>query len=139
MLRAGMSIGIVVSMAFANVPGVLVAQSSDSDEAREQAVYERFVSVLEKNPRRGTAFDKVYAYHVERGSVEALLKSYKDRTATSAGPDSAPLWMIIGLIEARRAQDAAAAEAFGKAERLDPSSAMAAFYLGQSLVAQGQS
>ncbi len=43
------------------------AQEVDPDEAKEKSVIDRFVVVLEKNPRRGTALDKVYGFHVERG------------------------------------------------------------------------
>ena len=42
---------------------------------------ERYVSLLEKNPRRGTALDRVYGYHVERGTLDELIKSYRDRLA----------------------------------------------------------
>ena len=47
------------------------------DEDRDRAVMERFLTVLEKAPRRGTALDRVYGYHVERGSLDALLKRYR--------------------------------------------------------------
>ena len=42
---------------------------------------ERFLAVLEKTPRRGTALDRVYGYHVERGSLDAFLKAYRDKVA----------------------------------------------------------
>src|SRR5262245_29974610 len=57
------------------------AQPPAADEEREKQVAERFLSVLEKNPRRGTALDRVYGYHVERGTLENLLKTYRDRVA----------------------------------------------------------
>ena len=43
------------------------------DEAREHAVAERFRKVLETNPRRGTALDRLYGYHVERGTLDQLV------------------------------------------------------------------
>ena len=42
---------------------------------------ERFLSLLEKNPRRGTALDRVYGYHVERGTLDAFVKTYEARVA----------------------------------------------------------
>src|SRR5205809_4884452 len=42
--------------------------AANADEQREQQVMNRFLSVLEKNPRRGTALDRLYGYHVERGT-----------------------------------------------------------------------
>jgi WD40 repeat protein len=57
---------------------------SNPDEERERQIIERFLTVLEKNPRRGTALDRVYDYHVERGSLEPLLKRYRERTTQDA-------------------------------------------------------
>jgi hypothetical protein len=44
-------------------------------------VMERFLTVVEKAPRRGTALDRVYGYHVEGGALDALFKRYQDRIA----------------------------------------------------------
>src|SRR5437660_993375 len=60
----------------------------------------RFLSVLEKAPRRGTALDRVYGYHVEHGSLDSLVKRYEDRTKQAAGNGEG--WMLLGLIEAPR-------------------------------------
>src|SRR5262245_54129211 len=70
------------------------------DEERERKIIERFVGILEKNPRRGTALDRVYGHHVERGSLEQLLQQYRDRATKSAKDGLA--WMVVGLIEAQR-------------------------------------
>lgn len=118
--------------------GGLGAQEADPEEAREKAVADRFVTVLEKNPRKGTALDKVYGFHVERGTLNGLLKTYRDKTTTAKGPDVASAWMIVGLLESLRGQDAAAVEAFSKAEQLDPTSYLASYYLGLSQVLIGQ-
>ena len=59
-----------------------------AEEARELRAHERYLSLLEKNPRRGTALDRVYGYHVERGSLDAFIKSY--RTAWPRTPATAP-------------------------------------------------
>src|SRR5215831_14090741 len=48
------------------------------EEKREQEIVDRFAGILEKNPRRGTALDRVYGYHVERGSLDDLIKKYRD-------------------------------------------------------------
>ena len=62
-----------MARSFALLLAVVVAslcaqdQGSDEEVARLQKVAERFITVLEKNPRRGTALDKVYGFHVENG------------------------------------------------------------------------
>src|SRR5262249_59065949 len=61
------------------------------EEQREKQVMERFLSVVEKTPRRGTALDKVYGYHVERGTLEALVKQFQQRTKKD--PTDGQAWM----------------------------------------------
>lgn len=127
-------------MATAQIPfsQVAFAQETDPEEAKEKSIVERFVVVLEKNPRRGTALDKVYGYHVERGTLEALIKDYRAKTESQQGQDAGSAWMVIGLLEALRGQDAAAVASFEQAEKLSPQSYLASYYLGQSLVLVGQ-
>ena len=71
-LRDGGWVLLVLTVLLQQAP--LLAQQADSDDAREKAIVDRFVTVLEKNPRRGTALDKVYGFHVERGSLNGLIK-----------------------------------------------------------------
>src|SRR6478672_11774692 len=75
--------------------GICAAQEAD-DEQREKAIAERFRTVLEGNPRRGTALDRFYGYHVERGSLDGLVAEYQKRTAND--PKDGAAWMIMGLI-----------------------------------------
>ena len=114
-------------------------ETASDDEAREAAVVARFVAVLEKNPRRGTALDKVYAFQVERGSLDQFLQSFRARAARATEPGAAAAAMIVGLLESLRGEEAAAAKAFENAERLAPENSLASFYLGQTLVLLGQS
>ena len=116
----------------------LKAQDVDPEEAKEKSVADRFVTVLEKNPRRGTALDKVYGFHVERGSLDGLVKNYRDKTQTAKGVDAGTAWMIVGLLESLRGQDAVAVDAFEHAEQLVKDNYLASYYLGQSLVLIGQ-
>lgn len=115
-----------------------VAPESDADEteARQRQIVDRFLVVLEKNPRRGTALDRIYGYHVERGTLEELVEKYRQRTAKEEGDGAA--WLILGLLEAQRGRDAAAVAAFRKAERAETRNYLAPYYLGQSLVLVGQ-
>ena len=129
---------IIVAMMAWLMPVPIVAQEPDPEEAREKSIVDRFVSVLEKNPRRGTALDKVYGVHVERGSLNGLIKTYRDKTASPKKQEAASAWMVVGLLESLRGQDASAVAAFEKAEQLDPSSYLASYYLGLSQVLIGQ-
>ncbi len=166
MRRRWSSVYWVWLVALSVVPWTLVAQepagvagdkvdSLHDEDARELAVVERFVTVLEKNPRRGTALDKVYAFHVERGSLGSTIAAYREKADKGSGgqadkgiggqgdkgreKDAAVLWMIVGLLEALRGDEAAAVTGFENAERLAPENALAPYYLGQMLVLTGQS
>jgi tetratricopeptide (TPR) repeat protein len=118
-------------------PGLSVAQDGPPDEelARQQKVVERFFTVLEKNPRRGTALDKIYGFHVESGTLDQLVGRYQEKAKDTK---DGMAWMILGLIESQRGRDAAAVEAFTKAAAASPKDAMPSYYLGQSLVLVGQ-
>ena len=126
--------GLVVALMLAVAPMAL-GQDSTTDE-RDRAVMNRFLSVVEKAPRRGTALDRVYGYHVERGTLDAFLKTYQDRTV--ANPKDGAAWLILALVESQRGRDAAAVAALRQAEATRPDDAMPAYYLGQSLVLVGQ-
>ncbi|HEY1377965.1 MAG TPA: DUF1583 domain-containing protein, partial [Gemmataceae bacterium] len=130
------------TLALAALFAVLAGSSSPAadepspEERREQQVMERFQGVLDKNPRRGTALDRLYGYHVERGTLDALIKRYADRTKQNANDGVA--WMVLGLLEAQRGKDAAAVTAFRAAEQHRPDDPLASHYLGQTLVLVGQ-
>ena len=92
--------------------------------------------MLDANPRRGTALDRLYGHHVERGTLDKLVEEYVKRTKADAKDGKA--WLVIGLIEAQRGKDAAAVAAFLKAEEILTENAIPPYYLGQSLVLIGQ-
>jgi tetratricopeptide (TPR) repeat protein len=112
------------------------ANPLDAEDLKDLAIAERFQKVLEGNPRRGTAFDRLYGYYVERGLLDKLVANYATRTQKDAKDGVA--WMIIGILESQRGRDAAAVAAFKRAETSRPSDALAPYYLGQSLILVGQ-
>ena len=105
-------------------------------EKRQQRIMKRFESLLERRPRKGTALDRIYGYHVERGTLRQLVGKYQKQT--KAKPKDGQAWMVLGLIEAQRGRDAEAVKAFRQAEKHRTDDAMASYYLGQSLVLVGQ-
>ena len=105
-------------------------------ERREQQVVERFWTLLEKTPRRGTSFDRVYGYYVDTGRLDELMK--RCRESTDKAPGDAKAWLLSGLVLSRRNDDAATVEAFEKAKTLDTTDLLAPFYLGETYIAQGR-
>jgi tetratricopeptide (TPR) repeat protein len=108
----------------------------DAELDRQRQIIDRFVVVLQRSPRRGTALDKVYGFHVENGSLDEFLGKLRQRLAST--PADGAGWMILGLLESQRSRDGAAVEAFTKAAELRTTDPLAAYYLGQSLVLVGQ-
>ena len=99
----------------AQLPGAAAkAGELDAEDLKDLAIAERFQRVLEGNPRRGTAFDRLYGYYVERGLLDRLVANYTTRTKTDAKDGVA--WIIIGILEGQRGRDAAAVDAFRRAE-----------------------
>ncbi len=102
------------------------------EESRQVQLAERFLTVLQKNPRRGTALDRIYGHHVEFGTLDSFIE--KLRQGTVDAPEDGTHWMLLGLFEWQRGNDAEAIEAFTKAESLRPSDALAPFYASQSML-----
>ena len=113
------------------------ASELSEEEARQIKTTERFLEVLLKNPRYGTALDRVYGHHVEFGTLDKFLLTLKDRAHSDA--DAGAMWMLLGLFESQRGSDAAAVESLQQAEQLRPSDALASYYLGQAQLRIGQS
>ena len=130
------ALGLVSLASSGPVPAAQEAPGSAAADDRERLVMERLRALLEKAPRRGTALDRVYGYHVERGTLDQLTKRYQDRTAGDSQDGAA--WLLLGLVEAQRGQDAAAVAALRRAESERPEDPLPAYYLGQVLVLVGQ-
>ena len=105
-------------------------------ERKERQVVERFWTLLEKTPRRGTSLDRVYGYYVDTGRLEDLVK--RCRESIDKKPNDAKAWLLSGLVLSRRNDDAATAVAFEKAKTLDEADWLAPFYLGETYIAQGR-
>ncbi len=103
---------------------------------KEQLAVERFLTLLKKTPRQGTSLDRVYGFYVDSGQLDDFVTSCRE--ATEKSPDDAKAFLLLGLVLARRGDDAGAIAALKKAEELDPADPMASFYLGQVLVPAGQ-
>jgi tetratricopeptide (TPR) repeat protein len=112
------------------------SDAAKADVERDRAVVDRFLALLERNPRRGTALDRVYGYHVEQGTLDTLLGRYRARVERD--PNDGAAWLLLGLIESQRGRDAASVTALRKAESTRASDPLPSYYLGQALVLVGQ-
>ena len=107
------------------------------DERRAVANNDRYLSHLQRRPREGTAFDRVYAFHIDRGTLQQYVESLSQQAAADDADGVASL--LQGMIELRRGRDAAARTAFERAEKLRSTDPIPSWYLGRALVAIGES
>lgn len=136
--RFGLIVGATLALAAAGGTGAARAQPAadpTAAEAREKQAAERFLALLERQPRFGTALDKVYAYQIERGTLDAFVASQTQRSRDADGGAAA---MIVGLVEFQRGRDGAAVAAFQQADKLRPDDPLAAYYLGRALILVGR-
>lgn len=130
----------LVVFAVGGLSCIQIAQSQESEtetaeQKRERITAERFLMLLERRPRLGTALDKVYGYYVGRGSLAEFVQKIE---AEAANPPNGNKYMVLGMIQMQRGQDASAVQAFAKAEELLPKEPLASYYLGKSLVLLGE-
>ncbi len=138
--------------------GVRSVNADENDEAKARTTTERFLKVLLANPRYGTAFDRVYSFHMDRGSIRTLQTSLQkaaklpldpdadlagtaDETAIAmpehADPENASL--LLGLIELKHSESDAAISALQNAASLSPRNAMAHWSLARAFSMAHQS
>ena len=111
------------------------AGEESAEVAKERRTAERFLSLLERNPRPGTAFDRAYAFYAERGELADLAAGYRARVGADETDGAA--WAVLGLVEARRGNDAAAIAAFRAAAEHRPDDPQPPALLARSLVLAG--
>ena len=108
------------------------AQESDSRDQQKQ-IADRFLQVLLRRPRPGTALDRVYGYHIQAGTLDEFVDELVSGAESEEGAARGTRYMLAGLVQLQRGNDAEAAQQFKRAEPLLPDDAQVSFYLGKSL------
>lgn len=111
------------------------AAEEGPEAAKEQIAAERFLELLKKRPRLGTALDKVYGYHVARGSLDEFTAALQTE---AEGKNDGNLWLVLGMVQMQRGHDALAAGSLEKAEAALPTEPLASYYLGKTLLMVGE-
>ncbi len=112
----------------------IFSQDEDVAEAEARKTADRFLLVLERNPRRGTALDKVVEFHVDHESLDELITRLREQAEATEFEDAGRAWLVVGLIEASQGDAESAQTALERSEALLPKSAVASFVLGQNLM-----
>ena len=131
-----------------------VTDADESDEVDARNGAQRFLTVLLANPRYGTAFDRVYGFHIDRGSIAAFRESLRviarlsDEFAPDAGTttsemialelpantDPGAACLLFGLIELRHSESASAIIALQHAVQFRPGDAMSHWTLAKAFI-----
>ena len=134
----------------------LAAFDEQSDEAQEIQKYRQFLRVLLGNPRFGTAYDRVYEFHANRGTIQdfrdALAETAELRKLTTDNeqqkrsviseftqpPDPGVAAVLVGMLDLQHVDGETAVAALTHAARLRPENAVTHWYLGKARVMNRQ-
>ncbi len=138
-------------------------QSPDelNDEAADIQTYQQFLTVLLGNPRFGTAYDRVYEFHSNRGTLQVFHDALADAAklpelkAADGGkdngaktddaippfttpPDPGKAAVLVGMLDLQHVQGPTAVAALETAVKLRGEDSIANWYLGKALVINRQ-
>ncbi len=134
--------GFLMLAAFMPQPARGQEAPLSEEEKREQIAAERFLQLLVRRPTTGTALERVFGFHVARGDLGELIKDLETKAdeAQKAGDEKTAgnHWMVIGLLQLQRGEEAAAAEALVKAENSLKNNPLTAYHHGQALLLLGK-
>lgn len=105
-----------------------------AEQKKEILANQRFEEILKRKPRPGTALDRVYEFHISRGSLDEYCARLNKEVKDSNNGQAA---LLLGLINYQRGMDGEARIAFDKAEELLPQEPLASYHLGKTLLLIG--
>lgn len=110
-------------------------QQVRSDEGRDSQLNARYLSLLKRNPRPGTAFDRVFAFYADRGTLEEFREELRESGQQTNGDGSS--WVIAGLVSEKLRDFDTAVEEFRRAEQVRTDDAVTCWLLGRASFSSG--
>ncbi len=108
---------------------ILLPIAHAQDEAVDEKIVERYKQMLERKPKEGSTFDRLYQLYLEGSGLEQMVVDYQ--TEAGAKPDNPNLQLILGHIYERIGRNAEAIAAYRRAVDLSPDDYYPHFVLGQ--------
>ena len=99
------------------------------DEAVDKKIVERYKQMLERKPKEGSTFDRLYQLYLEGLGLEQMVLDYQTEAGTK--PDNPNLQLILGHIYKRFGKNTEAIVAYRRAVDLGPDDYYPHFALGQ--------
>ena len=103
---------------------ITIAQN-ETDDAK---IIERYKQMLNRKPKEGSTFDRLYQFYLEGAGLDAMVADYQAEAA--AKPDAPNLQLILGHIHKRLGKDTEAIKAYQRAVELAPNDYYPHFALG---------
>ena len=99
------------------------------DEAVDEKIVERYKQMLERKPKEGSTFDRLYQLYLEGQGLDQMVIDYQ--TEADAKPENPNLQLILGHIYKRLGKNTEAIVAYRRAVALAPDNYYPHFALGQ--------
>ena len=109
-----------------SVSSSLLAQ----DETNDAKIIERYKLMLDRKPKEGSTFDRLYQFYLEGAGLDAMVADYQ--VEVQAKPDNPNPQLILGHIYKRLGRDAEAVKTYQRAVELAPNNYYPHFALGQA-------
>ena len=103
-----------------------LAQNETSDEK----IIERYKRMLERKPKEGSTFDRLYQFYLEGAGLEQMVADYQ--AEAEAKPNAPNIQLILGHIHKRLGKDAETLAAYQRAVELAPGDYYPYAALGQA-------
>ena len=97
--------------------------------AQDEKVIERYKLMLNRNPKEGSTFDRLYQFYLEGTGLDAMVADYQ--AAAEAKPNDSNLQLILGHTYKRLGNDSETVGAYQRAVELAPDDYYPHFALGQ--------
>ena len=108
---------------------VLLPIAPAQDEAVDEKIVERYKQMLERKPKEGSTFDRLYQLYLEESGLDQMVVDYQTEAETK--PDNPNLQLILGHIYKRLGKNTEAIVAYRHAVDLSPDDYYPHFALGQ--------
>ena len=128
-----MSVCTVSLIAYILCFTVITVAQNETDDAQ---IIERYKQMLNRKPKEGSTFDRLYQFYLEGAGLDAMVADYQAEAA--AKPDAPHLQLILGHIHKRLGKDTEVIKAYQRAVTLSPNDYYPHFALGHIYTTEHQ-
>ncbi|RKU18681.1 hypothetical protein C6503_09090 [Candidatus Poribacteria bacterium] len=120
------SVGIVSLIAYILCFASIILAQNETDDIK---IIERYKQMLNRKPKEGSTFDRLYQFYLEGAGLDAMVTDYQ--AEAEAKPDAPNVQLILGHIHKRLGKETEAIKAYQHAVTLSPNNYYPHFALGQ--------